>query len=374
MAGNDSVVATGEPLVVSDNLGRPWAFLPELDGLRAVSVLLVLVSHLGFGIGKVVPGGLGVTVFFFISGFIITRLQLAEIRETGTVSLRNFYLRRFLRLAPALFVYLAVSLGFFWLIGWRFVAAEPLSVLFYYANYYQIFVGFTSVGQVLSPLGVLWSLSVEEHFYLLFPLLLLVFAGRVQRLTGWLCLAIAAALAWRVWLCAGGGLDQLPYDRMFKSTDTRFDSILFGCVASLLLARHGERLVRMCAHPLAIGAALLALLVSLAVRDPVFRETFRYSLQGLSCAVLVVALVFTGRLGAVSTLLRSAPMAYIGKISYSLYMYHWLAVGMMAWLLPQAPASQVIPAIVVASLLMSMASYHGVERPTQRLRKRFQAH
>lgn len=353
---------------------KPWAFLPELDGLRAVSVMLVLVSHLGFGLGHLVPGGLGVTVFFFISGFIITRLLLGELNETRAISFPNFYLRRFLRLGPALVVYLVVSLSFMAAIGWRFDLAEPLAVLLYYANYYHIYVGFKSAGDVLSPLGVLWSLSVEEHFYMAFPLLLLVMARRRTQLLWILAGTLVLALAWRAWLAFGIGVDRLPMDRMFKATDTRFDSIIWGCVAALLMERYGKAFVLACARPAVVTLALVLLLASLVLRDPGFRESLRYSMQGFAIVVLGITLVFTDRLAPLSALLRSPAALYVGRISYSLYMYHWLAVGMAARFLPGRPAWVVIPATLAASFAMSIASYHFVEVPAQALRRRFQAH
>ena len=113
--------------------------MPALDGLRAVSILLVVISHLGFG--HIVPGGLGVTIFFFISGFIITRLLLLEDAGSNSISLVGFYIKRVFRLAPALMVYILLCVvGFGALRKWIPIE-DILAAVFYSANYYTIFHG-----------------------------------------------------------------------------------------------------------------------------------------------------------------------------------------------------------------------------------------
>ena len=131
-------VAPRAPVV---DVGRAsFDYLPVLDGFRAVSILLVVFSHAD--LGNIVPGGLGVTVFFVISGFLITRQMIAEIVSTGGFSFGAFYLRRFFRLAPALLLYLAMFTSLFLLLGAHMTGWQIASGIFYVANYYHIFIGY----------------------------------------------------------------------------------------------------------------------------------------------------------------------------------------------------------------------------------------
>ena len=141
--------------------------IPSLDGLRAIAVLIVLVSHSGYG--ETVPGGLGVTIFFFLSGYLITTLILDEQTRTETINVRHFYLRRAFRLLPPLLITLAIAytLVAAGLLGGGFSWGGLTSQLFYFANYYGIF--FAHENSIPDGTGILWSLAVEEHFYIVFP-------------------------------------------------------------------------------------------------------------------------------------------------------------------------------------------------------------
>ena len=163
----------------------PTGQIPALDGLRAVSILLVMVSHAGFG--HIEPGGLGVTLFFGISGFIITRLLLAEHAATGRVALGAFYARRFLRLSPALLIYAACAGLAMAALGDPFRLAEWLAMLFYAANFWKLWGGFPDGALAPHPFGILWSLAVEEQYYLIYPWLLVALLARVSAAPGrWL--------------------------------------------------------------------------------------------------------------------------------------------------------------------------------------------
>ncbi len=182
--------------------------LLALDGLRAVSILLVLVSHAW--LGHIVPGGLGVTIFFFISGFIITRLMISEWDKTGTISIKKFYIRRFFRLMPALIVFVVLSLITMQLADVNWTWIELSSVFFYFANYFGIFVGFS--GEVLPPhLSITWSLAVEEHFYMIFPVFFLAVIAVPKRFYRIAICLLIGVLLWRIYLVYGVGLDNLPH-------------------------------------------------------------------------------------------------------------------------------------------------------------------
>src|SRR5438093_1124683 len=155
--------------------------LPALDGLRAVAVFTVIVYHFGI---NAVPGDLGVSAFFVLSGFLITWLLLREHAANGTVSLRRFYTRRVLRIFPAYYAFLAVSFAIDSVRGQPWGSSLGLSSLFYLVNYYNAL-----NGHPVTSIAHAWSLGIEEQFYLLWPMLLLLLlrggAARAARvLTG----------------------------------------------------------------------------------------------------------------------------------------------------------------------------------------------
>jgi peptidoglycan/LPS O-acetylase OafA/YrhL len=342
--------------------------LPALDGLRAVSILIVVLSHFMTLIGlKHVPGRLGVTIFFFISGFIITRLLLREDERTGTVRLSRFYIRRWFRLSPALLVCVAITVTVLARLGYYVPWADTAAVLFYYANYHEIFSGFALTGSVgESPFVVTWSLAVEEHFYAILPLLVLICRRNLDRLLLILAIFVVAVLFWRMILVYGVGLDHLHLFRVYMATDTRLDSIAYGCLLSVAFTRNYVKgvLDRLGGS---IGLALSALLLglSLAIRNPEFRETEIYSMQGLALIPLFCALFRGAQPSWLKTALTNRLMLFIGAISYSLYLYHYLAyVIVQHFILP--PTAQMALAWILAFGAASL-SYYAIEMPMRRL-------
>ena len=141
-------------------------YLPVLDGLRAVSILLVLLSHLG--LDHVLPGAFGVTLFFFISGYLITRQLCGGLARTGRIGFGRFALRRVLRLMPAGLAYILVAGLAYCAAGGLITPAGWLAAIFYGANYYDLWAGYHStLPGVRHPFNILWSLAIEEHFYAL---------------------------------------------------------------------------------------------------------------------------------------------------------------------------------------------------------------
>jgi len=347
------------------------AYLPALDGLRAVSILLVVVSHLG--LGYVVPGGLGVTIFFFISGFIITRMLLSEYARYGTVWVPGFYIKRVFRLAPALIVYIALSASAFAAVGAPIPVLDVIASIFYAANYYILLHGMGG-NAVDSPLSILWSLAVEEHFYVAFPLLLVLMRRRLGAFLAILLGVCAAVAAWRAYLVVAlGTLDFLP-QRTYIATDTRIDSIVFGCVVSLYAfwvesqrpsSRHRRILMALGSRSTLVVGALM-MLGSLLYRNEEFRQTWRYSVQGIAMVPLFLHLFIFKRRDRIDGFLRSTLMVYVGKISYSLYLYHWLALTFLAQLMQGSAAWQMSGLAIPVMLGLSVASYHLIETPIRR--------
>ncbi|BCU79572.1 acyltransferase [Luteolibacter sp. LG18] len=342
--------------------------IPSLDGIRTLAFLIVFFSHAG--LERIVPGGFGVTIFFFLSGFLITTLLRREYHRTSSISLRGFYLRRITRIWPAFYTVLALSSAAT-LAGLLPGTLQPvplLSQLLHLANYQLIFHGPEGMP---AGSGVYWSLAVEEHFYLAFPLLylLLMMKARVKPaaqagifLTG--CLLV---LAWRCHLVLGHHVDE---HRTFYATDCRLDSLLFGCA----LAVYGnpildpplgsDRLWR----GLLLPAGLAVLLFSLVYRHPQFRETFRYTLQGIALIpVFVAAIRFPKSLPF--AIFNWKPVAASGALTYPLYLVHFtILVAVWKTVPGWHPAFQGTLAFT-ASVFVSWLIHRFIERPVAALRR-----
>jgi peptidoglycan/LPS O-acetylase OafA/YrhL len=328
---SDPVAAAAPP----PSIARPTARhgpIPSLDGLRALAVLIVVVSHSGFG--DAIPGGLGVTIFFFLSGYLITTLILDERDRDGQVNIRHFYLRRAFRLLPPLVITLLVaySLVALGVLGGGFSWQGLGSQLFYFANYFNIF--FATGHSQPGGTGVLWSLAVEEHFYLFFPIVMYaVFRfrnARVVLVRAFVVLCLLA-LAWRCWLVAQPGFVDL---RTYYATDTRFDSILFGCL--LAVWRNPARLPAAAARTtmrgrdwLLCAAGVALLLATIFYRDPQFRESFRYSLQGLALLPIFYFAIRNPTAGPFR-MLNTRMLARVGILSYGIYLIHDVVLEALA--------------------------------------------
>jgi len=352
-------------------------YVPSLDGLRACSVLLVILAH--FGLDGFVPGGFGVTAFFWISGYLLTAQMLVEIKATGRLNFRRFYLRRALRLMPAALAYVLIAAGAFMMIGGVMTGWAWLWAVLYGANYYDLFVMFKPLPSgVASPLTHLWSLAVEEHFYILWPvaLLLLYRAGWALRLLIAVCVAV---LLWRIWLyqsCLSGVTEAIcglrPEYRLYKATDTRIDSIAWGAMVAVIAAGRGRSwLSRLVASPTAQAAAMALLLFGFVYRAEPFREVWRYSLQGIALCVLIPAV--TGMPSLVRRVLEWRLIVYVGRLSYSIYLWHWAGVTFATWAEPSHGVAWVGVATAI-TVLGAMLSYYLIERPMVALRRRAGSH
>jgi peptidoglycan/LPS O-acetylase OafA/YrhL len=298
-----------------------FGYIPGLDGIRAISIALVMVAHYGFG--NIVPGGLGVTIFFFLSGFLITGLLLKEQDTSGLISVPNFYARRFLRLTPELLLLIVVGFT----IG-RFVVplriVDGVTALTYTTNYFTLYNEAFVGADIRWP--HLWSLAVEEHFYLTFPLIV-VFLGKTPKLLlSFLITVCLAALMWRLYIVAYSapfGFLQSgtvnPYT--YVATDCRFDSIAYGCLTAVLFAKFPMPLKHNWMAWSAVVAAALLMLISLIFRGEDFRETYRYSLQGIAMILLFYGLFGTGT-SMLTTILEAPILRKMGVLSYGAYLCH----------------------------------------------------
>jgi peptidoglycan/LPS O-acetylase OafA/YrhL len=344
-------------------------YLPALDGLRAIAVAAVIVYHLDTNLAQ--GGFLGVEVFFVVSGYLITSLLLRELRVRHTVDLRAFWARRARRLLPALVALLVVVGAYVSLFARDVVGVyrgDALASLFYVQNWWQIFGDqsyFDTFGRP-SPLRHLWSLAIEEQFYLLWPLLLGAALTRLRRrrTLGLIALAAIASIALMAELA-----DITALDRAYYGTDTRAFGLLVGAALALLW-RPGRRLVnrRGATRPWGLDVlalvALAALLWQLAGRSEFDPWTFPWGLAWVDgmTLLLIAAAATTGSL--VARGLGVAPLATVGRRSYSLYLWHWpvivflrpgVDIGWTGW-----PANLLRLALIAA---LAELCYRFVEQP-----------
>jgi peptidoglycan/LPS O-acetylase OafA/YrhL len=312
--------------------------------------LIVAAAHCGFG--AIVPGGLGVTIFFFLSGYLISTLMLDEYQSHGTLNIGHFYLRRILRLYPPLLVMLmiAYALVHFRLLGGGFSVGGLFSQLFYFANYDQLFLG----NRIPDGTGILWSLAVEEHFYLVYPIMFLALVRANARTTAVLVLGLLSLLAllWRMYLASRPGFET---SRTYYATDTRFDSILFGCILAFFRrdSRHVRTTERMRLSDYALFlAGIGGLVASLLFRGQFFRETVRYSIQGISL-LPIFSYCVTRPGNPLFLALNARPIKRIGVYSYSIYLIHFVILSLI-W---EHAKSLTAPGLVLAVTLAIAVGY-----------------
>jgi peptidoglycan/LPS O-acetylase OafA/YrhL len=353
--------------------------IPSLDGLRAIAVLLVLWCHvplgtsgypqwLGFAHWLVMPGNLGVELFFALSGFLITRILLEE-RERGQ-PVRWFLLRRVLRIFPIYYLLLAVM-------AFQRPAGEIGWAALYLGNFRDTFWPV----QGLNPLGHTWSLCVEEHFYLLWPMFAAWLSPSASRRTLiYLVIPGAILLALVVSLTMSPEISRIALHRL--------SPIRFGVLAAGALVAYAEPWLR--AKPtrmLRIGLLLtvLGLLVHphlwFVIVPFMWLEAGWWPVEIQPVCLRVHSAIFTtgiliwcitplGRFGSPARLLSVAPLRAIGRISYGLYLYHLPIYH--ALLHPERTAGDVVLAVTL-TFAVATASYWIIERPILRFAQRFRA-
>ena len=362
--------------VRGSNKGPRSEKIPSLDGLRSASILLVFAAHagadgrlnLGGGHSVKVPGALGVTVFFFLSGYLITTLLRREFETTQSIDFKAFYLRRLLRIFPPLYAVIALVLLLCGasVIRYEFTLTQLIAACTQIANYWMIHWGFHS----LPPgLGVLWSLAVEEHFYLVFPVLYLVLL-RVglkplqQALAIWMLCAVF--LAWRFVLVL---MVHASADHLMFSTDTRFDSILFGCALAVWgnPAVDPTRIPKFLWTWVLFPIGILALTGSHLIPDQL-REASKYTVQGIGLVPVFCAVVRYPNWGPFK-ILNLKPVVFLGVVSYSFYLIHSVLLDLVErFALPGNYGAFIygFPASLLAACLMHWL----IELPSNRLRHR----
>lgn len=332
-------------------MGMRPNYIPTLNGWRAVAVLLVIGAHSytmlqnsGTKTGNMLAsvlahGGIGVDIFFAISGFLICTLLLHEKERTGAINLTSFYIRRFFRIIPSMWVYLAVvaALKLYGILD--FVRSYDItSAALFFKNYTQGPYWYTDH---------FWTLAIEEHFYLFVPLLLASFSWKRS-------LQVAIAI---VIICAM--VRAIEYELLASKvefrTEARIDAIMYGAIAALLCDRFTAQIKKYLTP-----VAVLFILCTAFIGCAVFPEMpIRRTLMAAAIPVPIVFTVLNPTL-ALGRLLEFMPLQWIGKISYSLYIWQ------MMFLVPAdrpMPLVQSFPMAFILTFGCAIASYLLIERP-----------
>ena len=368
----------------------PTSRWSSLDGIRAFAVVGVVLYHAGV---RWIPGGLlGVDVFFVLSGFLITSLLLRELRTGGRIDLRAFWIRRARRLLPALLLVLvAVSL---WAAldraqDLRSIRLDVVSSLFYVANwrFAASHQGYFASAQSPSPVLHLWSLGVEEQFYLLWPLLAAgaLIAGRTATrllpvpaferpafISGRVpvrLLALAGVALSTGWLIFGS-LEGFDASRLYYGTDTRALALLTGAVLATVVplprspatTRSSVRMTRRWTllGGLALGG-LIALVLTVGGQDRLLYDG-GFLLVAVLVALLITSLLKAPR-GPLSRLFSLPPLVHIGRISYGLYLWHWPVILFLTSTRTGASGIVLLTLRLAVSFALAELSFWCVERP-----------
>ena len=376
-----SSVAKHRAINTPQEAGRgklPLRGFAHVDAMRAGAVMLVVLSHAGL---TAVPGGSGVTIFFVISGFIITHLLLREFEKTSSFDIRGFYLRRALKIFPPLLVIVilpSLIYGIFKSLNWVDVAGQ----LFFFFNWMYV----DSDVSVLPGTIVVWSLSIEEQFYVAVAFIWLLMVQRRRPVMGLRLLAwaiIAYSVGSRVVLYFSGATS----DRIYFGTDTRSEAIAIGILVALwfrsrrLRAKepHGVHAVpaesrgQLLGKDMVLWIALALYLVSLVIRDELFRETLRYSMQSIAAALVIMwGLVGAGGpVGrALNRFMKFQIVQLIGLASYSIYLVHLVVIRALEPITHGLPQPLTIALGVVLGTAVGILAWWGIEEPVVRWRQR----
>jgi len=346
-----------------------------LDGLRGVAVLLVLMRHSfelvpgGFGpqwLDDFLRGGyFGVDIFFVLSGFLITSLLLDERESSGAVRMRSFYGRRALRLMPALVVMLGVVSIVLVLDGstWSSLWPTVRSSLFYYQNWHSVW----DETHLAAEFGHLWSLSIEEQFYIVWPVVLLAMVALWKRQSVRVA-ALALGVLWVVWYRIQVWNSGVGWAYVFVRTDTRIDALLIGCLVAFLFQ---WQVVRARALHIAAWGGLAVVLATVARTNPLQAYVYKGGLTlgaiGVGCMVLAIA-EGTWR-GA--RLFDVKPLRAVGKVSYGLYLWHFpVFVLLLRHSASWNSGVRVVVGVVLSGVVTAL-SWYVVERPALKLKDKW---
>lgn len=339
-------------------------YFAELDGLRALAAWVVVLYHLGV---PGLPGSYGVVLFFVLSGFLITLLLLRERDLNGRIDFKSFYIRRSLRIMPAFYVFLLFT------VCWKLLRHNPvdttslIAAATYTLNYYIAFVGDANSG-----FSHAWSLAVEEQFYLLWPIafsILVLRAHRVRELT----VIIVAIWCVRILMHL---FTSLPNRYYYAAFEQRMDALLVGCALALACspANGWWKAITSVKRPSLILWSSVAGVIILGLGEYEFgskyRDTVTAAVLPVLCALIIVSALTMGTRGTL-VFLNAKPVVWLGRISYSTYLYQQIVFEWGQKIFPQAPRAVQIGTEIVCVLALACGSYYFVERPIQSMRARY---
>jgi peptidoglycan/LPS O-acetylase OafA/YrhL len=335
-------------------------YRPSLDGLRGVAVSAVVLfhAHKSFCQG----GWSGVDIFFVLSGYLITENLIIERFQYQNVSLKYFYVRRVLRLMPA-FVCLILVLMPLSLLSSHHTSVYLEEILFsltYLMNWNRAFGWDHSDGGILAHT---WSLSMEEQFYLIWPLIF-IYISRIQWVTKYVPIAIAIiVLCWRTYLITNG----TNFNRTYNGFDTHSDSLLIGCALSFFLNDRSIIPIFAARFSVLPIAALIATL-GFSKLEYAYSQTVGITIVAVSTAWIIAA---SSRNTVVTKVLSFKPLVYSGKISYGWYLWHYPFLMIGRHMFPHSQLT--VPILVILSYITAIISHHFIERPFLRLKPRFES-
>ena len=357
-------------------------YRPDIDGLRAIAVLAVILFHLN---SSWLPGGfLGVDIFFVISGYLIGGILYREL-STNTFSLKRFYLRRMRRILPAFFAVVVFTL----IVGaqlmvpgsdeWNMARSSSKWSVFFGGNFFSALnTDYFAPTVEVQPLNHLWSLAVEEQFYFIYPLILWAIIGISKRilppasssLTSWVnvvltALAIASfALAFLPISLHGTAL--VPY----YLPHLRFGELLIGAILAVAVAQ--GNLQPSAKTATFVGSlSILVLIACLVLPFPNTTPWFPGFAAALPC-IASAGIIYAGaRPYWFASALSHRAVVFVGKISYSLYLWHWPLLAFAHYALGRELSNTVLAAAALLIVLLSLASYHLIEQPLRHLQWSF---
>lgn len=328
--------------------------IPSLDGIRALAALSVVGLH---GAYNFIPGRLGVLVFFVLSGFLITRLLLIEESKTGTIRLKRFYERRSFRIFPAFYAYcLAVTIYLLPNPPWAKLAPCYL----YVSNYALVWM------RPDFPMPGAWSLAIEEQFYLLWPASFRHLMRRGKKVLAILAGIVIAVQIWKLVLFFA----HADREYLHSASDTRCSDLLIGCILAVLMHR-GFRVPAFMLRPAAVLIPISVLLAAAyfdAMGQHRIAIAFFYTPAAIATAVLMLqCIAFSDR--RPFRWLDWGWLRYLGRISYSLYLWHGFAIAAVLGMGPMRYRWHIVLVFALAVAFAS-ASYYIIEQPFLRLRRR----
>jgi peptidoglycan/LPS O-acetylase OafA/YrhL len=347
-------------------------YRPTLDGLRGVAILAVMATHAR---ASGWAGDVGVDIFFVLSGFLITSLLIEEWDEFRSISLRRFYARRGLRLLPALMVMLGVVVIWHYLTNSQVAprtALDGLIALFYSSNW-MFALGFRQPVHVFAHT---WTLSIEEQFYVWWPIVLILLFRRCSArgsLMHWVMLGMFILLVERVVLFAG--MPRGAYNWLSYATDARADTLLMGCVAAIVLCskpipRDGKFRAALKYSAWLIGIPGLILIGIPAAQSAGFYAIGLHIVTAIF-AVAILAEAVISQTGMLAWILSRRWLVYVGKISYGLYLWHYpifCEVQARKW-----PLRFELVIELGLTVFATLTCFYLIERPALRLKRRFSA-